>query len=596
MSKRVLILGAGYGGIQAALTLQKKKKKNDDLEIFIIDKNPYHTLLTELHEIAGNRIEEEGVLVYLKDIFEHTDVHVIQDCIEHIDFENQTLTSSHHSYAYDYLVLGVGSEPNFYGIPGMKEHALTLWSYQDALKIKEHIKNMFHKASLTSDLKKRQAYLTFTIGGGGFTGTEMIGELSLWADQLALDYNIPRHDVTLLLVEALPHILPILDESLIKKSMKYLTHTLGIVVKTNAPIRKVREDGFELDQHEFIKTYTLIWTGGVQANHCFDPIALEKGSGARICVNEYTQTNHKNVFAVGDFALFMMEENKPLPALVESAMQTGKSAAKNILHSLRKESLEKCKPKLHGVMVSMGKNYAVADLMGLKLSSILALFMKHLINLHYLFDIGGFGTTKKYVQHEFFPKHKKGMIHQHLSKMTPSFWLSILRVYLGYMWLVSGMDKIKEGWLSSVMLTGSTVDATTGASLMQLVSSHTPAWYAWMVDIFIIPNALLFQIFMVLAEIGLGLAFITGTFTFIAAVASIGLNINFLLSTGLYDLWYLVSSIAMLGGAGRSFGVDHYLLPYLGKQWSYFIHNKKLNIFLKTKNKKHTVPRHTFKA
>ena len=145
---------------------------------------------------------------------------------------------------------------------------------------------------------------------------------------------------------------------------------------------------------------------------------------------------------------------------------------------------------------------------------------------------------------------------------------------------MSGLEKVDGGWLMNNMIAGSNADATTGASIMQLVSDHTPGWYAWFVDTIIVPNSLFFQKIIVLTELGLGLAFITGTFTFIAAIVSIGMNINFLLSTGLNDLWFLMSSVAMLGGSGRAFGVDHYLIPYLMRQWRYFVNNKKIKINL----------------
>lgn len=167
-----------------------------------------------------------------------------------------------------------------------------------------------------------------------------------------------------------------------------------------------------------------------------------------------------------------------------------------------------------------------------------------------------------------------------MDKLSPTFLLVILRLYLGYMWLMSGIDKINNDWLKYNMLAGSNADATTGASIMQLVSEHTPGWYAWIVDTLIIPNAMLFQKLVIITEIGLGLAFITGTFTFLAALVSIAMNINFLLSTGLNDLWFLISSIPMLGGAGRAFGVDHYLMPYLMRQWRHFVRKRKIKINL----------------
>lgn len=580
-SKKVFILGAGYGGIQAALTLQKKKKKSDNIEIFIIDKNPYHTLLTEIHEVAANRINENGVTVYLKDIFQYTDVKVIQDYIKDIDFENQTLISENNSYSYDFLIIGIGSEPHYYGIEGLKENGFSLWSHKDAVKIKNHILSMFDKAAKEPDPEKRKAYLTFAVVGGGFTGTEMVGELALWVKDLANIYKVNLKEVRLLLIEALPKILSILDDSLIHKAEKYLKNKLGVEILTNSPITKVNNDSFVINNEKTIKSHTLIWAGGVQANKCLIDIDLEKGKGERVCVDPYTRTKYKNVFAIGDFALFTTEDNQILPALVETALETGKYAAINVLNLIRNQELEKAKPKLHGIMVSMGKNYAVANIMGIKLSGYPALLMKHMVNIHYLFGIGGFELIGKYLKNEFWGvNHQRGFLHRHLDKVSPTFLLVFLRLYLGYMWLMSGLDKINSGWFQYQMLAGSNVDTTTGATVMQLVSSHTPGWYAWLVDHLIIPNSMLFQKLVVLTEIGLGLAFITGTFTFLAAIVSIGMNINFLLSTGLNDLWFLISSIPMLGGAGRAFGVDHYLMPYLMRQWRHFVRKRRIKINL----------------
>lgn len=143
MSKKVLIIGAGYAGIEAALTLNKKKKKNN-IDITLIDKNNYHTLLTELHEVAGNRIPEEGIRVDLKSIFKYTDVNLVMDEITSFDLENNKVSSARNEYEYDYLILAMGSSPNDFGIPGLKEHTFSLWSYEDAIKIREHIKKMLH--------------------------------------------------------------------------------------------------------------------------------------------------------------------------------------------------------------------------------------------------------------------------------------------------------------------------------------------------------------------------------------------------------------------------------------------------------------------
>ena len=221
MANRILIIGAGYAGVQAALTLHKKSKR-DDVEIVLLDKNPFHTLLTELHEVAGNRISEDGVIVPLQDIFKYTKVSVVLDEIDKIDFIAKKAISKTAEYQYDYLILASGSRPNFYGINGLEENGFTLWSYQDAIKIREQIKHCFLLATQESNLEKRKALLTFVVGGGGFTGVETIGEIGQWVKLLCKEYSIPRKEVRLMLIEALHGILQNLKEKNIKKVMKYL--------------------------------------------------------------------------------------------------------------------------------------------------------------------------------------------------------------------------------------------------------------------------------------------------------------------------------------------------------------------------------------
>lgn len=589
MAKKIVIFGAGYAGIECALTLQKKKKKSDDIEITIIDKNPYHTLLTELHEVAGNRISEDGVIVPLKDIFNYTDVKIVRDEIKGIDFEKMKVSSGSGEYNYDYLVIAAGSEPNYYGIPGMAEHSYSLWSFDDAVRIREHIKDVFMKASVEKDAQKRKALLTIVVGGGGFTGVETIGEIAKWVNDLCIEYRISRREVSLVLVEALPKILSNLKETGIKKAMKYLTETLKVEVLLDSAISSVSSDTVEIKSGRTIKTNTLIWTAGVRAACITDDINVDKVKACRIRVNEYAQTQYKNVYAIGDISAFVAGDFV-LPALVEAAIQTGHGAAMNIINDLRGKEKEKLNPKLHGVMVSIGSFFAVSDIMGRELPRYISILMKYFVNIHYLFGIGGFELVLKYLKHEILhKKQRKFELEKHYSTPTRAFWLVPIRLFLGYSWLMEGIAKVKEGWLTTAMLAGKAPDAGTSASVTEsgekvfrIIADHTPGWYAWIAEHMVIPNAMLFQVMIVLAEIGLGLALISGTFTFIAGLAALALNFNFLLSTGLYETswWYIPAAIAMLGGAGRAFGVDHYLMPYLMRQWRYFVRNRKIKLAL----------------
>lgn len=591
-AKNVVIIGAGYGGIEAALELHRKTRKRNDIEITIIDKNGYHTLLTELHEVAGNRVTPDGLMLSLERIFEYTKVKVVRDRIEEIDFKNQALKSKTASYGYDYLVLATGSEPTYFGIPGLKEHALTIWSIEDAVKIRSHILAVFKKASVAKDPEKRKRLLTIVVGGGGFTGIETVGELVQWADELCTEYEIDRKEVNLVVVEALDKILPNLSDNLIKKATRFLEKK-GVRVLTSSPITEVTEGSITLKSGEKIETDTIIWTGGVQCNSFAANLGLTTSKRGRIEVNRYMQTkDYPNVYAIGDNCYYQEDGNKPpMPALVESALQSGKCAARNILADIDGKEKKPMKLNLHGVMVSVGSRYAVAKVTGLpELSGYLATALKHLVNMHYLFGIGGIRFVTDYINHQLLHNTRKPtFIGPHFTAKSANFWLVPLRIYLGIMWILSGMDKIEKGWLQYEMLAGS-ADAASGASVMALVSDHTPGWYAWIVDNIIVPNAMLFQKLIIATEIGIGLALVAGLFTFIAAAVGVGMNINFILSTGLNDYWFFIASIACMGGAGRAFGLDHYVIPYLTRLSKYFWHNRSLSLAMGRKKRVHDSP------
>ena len=220
--KRVAILGAGYGGVEAAKQLSKMFKKPSEVEITLYDRNPFHTLMTELHEVAGGRCQPESVQVTLEKIFGGTKVGVVIDTIKGISFATNTLKGEEATYQYDYLVLGPGAEPEYFGIKGAKEHSLALWSFNDALRLRRHIEDQFLKASREPNTLRRRKILTLTVAGAGFTGIEMLGELLEWKKPLCHRYGIDENDVSVVLVEAMTEILPLLPKKLRTDSMRFL--------------------------------------------------------------------------------------------------------------------------------------------------------------------------------------------------------------------------------------------------------------------------------------------------------------------------------------------------------------------------------------
>src|SRR6056297_148389 len=577
MSKRIVILGAGYAGIEAAKNLNKKFRKDPDVHINLINDRDEHILLTELHEVAGNRVGKSGVEISLDQLFENTKVNVIKDKIINFDLANNKIASSDHEYEYDHLILGVGSEPTFYNIPGMEHNSFTLWSEDDAVKLREHIRNMFKLAANESDLEKRKKMLTFVIGGGGFTGIETAGELAEWFDDLCQTYDVSRSEVNLIVVEALERILPVLCDKQCGNAEDYLQEELNVEIIDNYAICNVTKNYIEInetnsdkDEIKKIESNTVIWTGGVKGKDILKKTDLELSKNNRIKVDKYLQTTkYENVYAIGDNALFTYDREQPLPQLVEAAVQGGECVAENIAAKIKDKPIKVFEPKMHGIMVSVGANYGVAELkpfgdFTITLKGFWAMFMKHFINMHYLFGIGGFSLIGDYIEHQF--KDTRGgigMLVRHMMKKSGTYWLAFLRIFVGLRFLLSAIDKIGKGWLF-----GSEEFLVSGAS-SYLWSSGTPEFYVNLMEIFVVPNQIFFQKVLVVTELLVGLALIGGVLTFLFALVSIGMSINFVIgaigsSAGIWEpLWILLISITLLSGAGKAFGIDYYLIPWL---------------------------------
>jgi NADH dehydrogenase len=594
---KIVIFGAGYGGVHAAKLLSKKFKKDENIEITLIDKMPKHILMTELHEVAGGRVDPNSVMVDLKQTFHKSKIKVITEEVSTIDIDKQKVITNYNEFDYDYLVLGTGSEPAYFGVPGVKENGFSLWSIEDALKIKEHVERTFRKASMERNIEKRKELLTFIVAGGGFTGIETVGELIDAKKVLCRKYNVDQKEVKLMVVEALGRILNILDDENVEKSESFL-YKHNVEIKKNAPITQVNPDSIVLKDGSVIPSRTLIWTCGIQGDEVNSKFGLTMGKRGRIQTNEFMQSVDKeNVYIVGDSAYY--EEFAPavIPQIVENALQTADAAVHNIIADIKKTSKEKFKSSYHGFMVSIGSHYGVANLNGFKLSGFFALVMKHLVNMHYLFGVGGFYLMFRYLYHEFFSiKDERSIMGGHLSRKSSTLFLVVLRLYIGVRWVIEGVTKIQQGWLSpehifivqtagvsSASQSGAATAATapTVATVVPLLS-QPPQFFTNFMNTFIAPYAHFFQSTIVLAEVAIGLALIAGCFTFLASLASIFLSINFILSAmaGEEIFWYIFGAIALLGGAGRAFGLDYYIMPVIFRWIKHFVLGKQKPVYL----------------
>lgn len=664
METKIVIIGAGYAGILTAKKLAKKFKKNNDVNITIIDKNPFHTMLTELHEVAANRVDEDSIKISLKKVFAGRKVNVKLDKVNSIDFDKKTVLGENEKYNYDYLVLAAGSKPTDFGIKGVKDHAFMLWSYEDAVKLKDHIHNMFRKAAVETNISEKKRILTFHVVGAGFTGVEMIGELAEYVPFLCEKYEIDQELVTLVNVDGLSRTVPNLEEDLSRKVERRLAK-MGVKLLLNNFVQGVGSDYIETKNGDTITkhtTGTVIWAAGIEGSDITETVTkqLQAAGRGRIKVDKYLRSiDDEHVYVIGDNMFFIPEgEERPVPQIVENAEHSSATAAHNIYCAIEGQGeMKSYKPEFHGFMVCVGGRYGVASV-GLpnhmfKLPSFLAMFSKHFINIVYFIQVLGWNKIFSYIKHEFFTiRNCRSFVGGHFSNRTPSFLLVPLRIWLGGVWVFEGVMKIAEGWFNYPKLTGffggasawynsiinpgaadgvsaatssaaeAVVDAVTSATgagageavkaagtailnfnflgLFQVifvsgkaVIESTISDFAfklnvplmnWFVDSFIIPNEsvqIFMQGFIVLAEILIGLALIGGLFTAPASFMSIVLQFMFVCTTGLYlnTFWMIFASIALLIGAGRTFGLDYYVMPYLKKKWKQIPFVRRLYIY-----------------
>lgn len=465
----IVVIGAGYAGVLATKKLEKKLRKQGaagETQITIIDRHPYHTMLTELHEVAACRVGEESVKMNLDQIFAGRKVNVVLDTVTKIHFEENKITGENGEYTYDYLVLAAGSKPTYFGVEGAEEYSYTLWSYDDAVRLRDRIHDCFRLAADEPNEEKRRALLTFYVVGAGFTGVEMIGELAEYVPILCRRFHIRREEVKLVDVDGLSRPVPVLPEKLSGKVERRLTK-MGVDVVMNASVVGVGENFIKLKQNDTVNEYaagTVIWTAGIESAEVTADAAKEvKSAGrGRIEVDTYLRSvDYENVYVIGDNMFYTAPgEERPVPQMVENAEHSAGTAANNIAASITKKgSMEAYDPKFHGIMVCVGGRWGTARggmaKHQMNLASFFAMFAKHFINIIYFIQVMGWTKVWSYLTHEIFTiRNRRSFVGGHFSNRTPSFLLVPMRVWLGAVWVFEAVMKIVEGWFEKPMLQG----------------------------------------------------------------------------------------------------------------------------------------------
>ncbi|MCM3568149.1 NAD(P)/FAD-dependent oxidoreductase [Neobacillus mesonae] len=394
---KIVILGAGYGGLLTTVRLQKMMGFNE-AEIVLVNKNNYHYETTWLHEASAGTLHHDKVRYDIHHVLDSSKVHFIQDTVMEINKDEKKVILEKGEVEYDYLVIALGGEPETFGIKGLKEYALGITNVNSARQIREHIEYQF--AVYQMEEEKNDNRLSIVVGGAGFTGIEFLGELTQRIPKLCQEYDIDQQKVRIICVEAAPTALPGFDPELVNYAVSQLQRRgveflIGTAIKEATPegilVAKGDEEPWE------IKASTVVWAAGVRGNSIIEKSGIEAMRGRVKVQPDLRVPGFEDVFVIGDCSLIINEENnRPFPPTAQIAMQQGEVTARNIIALIRNmPQLETFKFDSKGTICSLGDDDAIGVVFGKKLTGMAASIMKKAVDNRALFMIGGTSLVLK---------------------------------------------------------------------------------------------------------------------------------------------------------------------------------------------------------
>lgn len=407
--QRIVIVGGGFGGINTYLQLHRLFHKTDAIEITMVNPTDYFGFTPLIHEVATGNLLMGGITQSLRNLPRCCLDQFVLGKAEEVDCTRQVVrvrgigkpgdpnvpADDVVEIDYDYLVLAMGSKTNFLDVPGAREHAHELNEAAHARMLKNHILERFEHAHTLQDTKQQAHELSFVVVGGGPTGVEIVGELADFVEGIVTQaYPRLRGISRILLVERGDRLLKKgIAPWFSKRATEILQHKKRVYTLYNTAVEEVTTDGVVTDKG-FVKSKTVIWTAGVAARmiafHGEHDVECQEKS-CRIRVNDYLQiAEHKNIFVVGDQAWVCdREQHQPYPMRAQFAVREGKCAGVNIARMIAGRELKKFSFTEKGMIVSLGKGGALAEIYGIRFSGFLAWFIYRTV---YLFSMVGWRT------------------------------------------------------------------------------------------------------------------------------------------------------------------------------------------------------------
>ena len=383
VNNTIIIIGGGYAGLQCVEELAKNV--NNDIKLF--DKNPYHYMQTDVYDLIANEGDFADVTVDLNSFCVGfcSSVEFVKEEILNIDFENKNVISMNEQHQYDYLVLAVGARTRFFSnIDGLKEFGYGIKALHRAMYFKQKF-----EMSLFKKLDQGGRYcepLTIVIAGGGLSGVEIAAQMASFASDFYKNNNFVCRKLNIVLVNSGDEILKGLDKKLVRQSQKHLDK-LGIITIRNQKVVAITLDQVTLSDGDIIMMDYMIFAGGVEPNGLVHELDINKTSWGYIEVDEYLMsTQYKEVFAIGDCTTIYDHED-PLSPTADIAEQMGVLCAKNINAIIKNENTQKHTIRSRGIIIALGRGYAVGKLFGIHLKGYPAYILKKLIEKVYSYKL-----------------------------------------------------------------------------------------------------------------------------------------------------------------------------------------------------------------
>ncbi len=376
--KRVLILGGGFAGLEAAQTLERIFADDQSVEITLVNKNNYLIFTSMLAEVVASSLEPQHIVIPLRECLKKASFKELE--VQKIDLKNKVATCFHYHMCesfkleYDYLILALGSITGYHGVAGAEENSYPLKNLADAMVLRSHVIDMFERADIEQNPDLRRSLLTFAVVGGGYTGIEVAAELNDFVRSSRRFYkNVKPDEVSVVVIDPGDRIMHEMSENLAEYGLKILGER-GMKFQLNTRVSGVEPDRVEYEGG-VINTHTAIWAAGTAPQPVIAELPCADKRG-RIEVNEYMEVEgFPGVWALGDCAVIPdPHSGKPYPPTAQHATREGKRVAINVAAAIKGRDKDK-RPFIYqtqGMLAPLGHRSAVAEIRGYKFSGFFA--------------------------------------------------------------------------------------------------------------------------------------------------------------------------------------------------------------------------------